>query len=1091
MAFRSLSAAIIGVVLSVSTLAKAEEASVPPSHPVTVSSSVSFPTLDLRLGVRVPPQITFDTYNRCPPQFREILQPPPFVTELPLANPLRELVLDAFGGEKSTDSEYDDLRREILESRPSLCVREEAFTPPQKESLERALSPFPKESSVKEITGGSHTSIRLELPGDLHYVLLGEERHRIEYEAGSLAYSFIDKNLEAIIDGKKKTYHLPSLSLKNITIGNMSLQSFREELKKFPEARDDFGSAVDNFTTSVLHALDLVQDNGQPTGRGLELGLKLRGVFEKILPQYLANDGVIDPDEWGKIEESVSREIKAFRNDELNEAEKEALDKELTKFRNNFAALQWNHPLIENIWRIFSRGLFSEIKLGAISIADAYAMLRALGPDLYNLKLKNNVLSFASKPLHSTLDGRSSNFKEIYYGDERRFVETNDHTIQLSATGKVELLAQLTEGTELKNYLPERYREDFDLLKLILAIDPKFPDIEIMAAGEFLSKFWALKSNGFMTDFKRKHYTLGIDISFGLGYENLASGSAFFHGFADSNKASIGADFQGEIQIWQFQRKQQQVGFFLLGDFPSSWFETRIWTELEQSAKMMEYLGATWKFRADYQINLQQNAWSQTKLTERNTFSTLNFGGSLRGGVNLGLVDLFVFTDFQSGGGGFFINTPRVNAWGECSFWQYCQAAVRLATDNYLNTKKAREHFLRLQHLEDSTLAGVESIRVHENYLFNMHASGLFLDAAFSYRLSDAFPYERPTNSQVGVVMVEPTIGKSINLYWGMKYEGNFVDVHGLKLDLGSKYWESFFGIKWAKDKTRNSNAIYATSGLTFHFSKFDLVSRHELYPAPLDEEPEYVQTESINPHTGKAIRRYKVQKEENYKILIELRSSPDAIDQLLETIIANAAKVKLHDLTFVLQDRFRIPYHYSGEVAMRVSFGNLSVYNEVTGVISTTGERSLALVTEANYNLYAGFGPALHTTVYLDREKEKKSLIPGFGYEGRPIKDHYLKAQILGWERDGMYTEVKVRYIYNDQTKKISPYLKIDGHSRFTLTLPDGVTPAAEDHENSLRVLPGVRNGPFIFTAYGELKKKEAFTGDVGFAVGVDFLSF
>ena len=144
MAFRSLSAAIIGVLLSVSTLAKAEEASVPPSHPVTVSSSVSFPTLDLRLGVRVPPQITFDTYNRCPPQFREILQPPPFVTELPLANPLRELVLDAFGGEKSTDSEYDDLRREILESRPSLCVREEAFTPPQKESLERALSPFPK-----------------------------------------------------------------------------------------------------------------------------------------------------------------------------------------------------------------------------------------------------------------------------------------------------------------------------------------------------------------------------------------------------------------------------------------------------------------------------------------------------------------------------------------------------------------------------------------------------------------------------------------------------------------------------------------------------------------------------------------------------------------------------------------------------------------------------------------------------------------------------------------------------------------------------------------------------------------------------------
>ncbi len=858
---------LAGAALSLASLAKAEEHSVSiPVLPVFEEKQSSDKSLDINFGLDQQfPLIDLDTFNRCPQGSVEVPQAPALVTELSAGHPARELVLDVFAGEKSIDPAYDEFRLEVIESKPPVCVRKDAFDFLEGIVLfqEKRYSLLPENVDITRIEGGSSTSIRLEMPGDLHYNLLGDKHNSIEYANGSILYDLKDKNLEAIINGQRKTLHLPQLNLESIFLGGLNFPNFRDQLQTYPNAVMELGNSLELFTDNVIRGMNLALQTGEPTERGIELAFKLRGLFEEILPQYVSDDGVISPEEWEKIEDAVAREITIFQERELSSEESKVLNSEIDLFQEQFTQLRKTYPLIDNSWRIISADdPFSLIKWGGISVADAYSMLSALDPALYELNIGKNEVFFKTKDLQSTLDGYSSNFSELSYGKGRRLIETHHDTIRMAAVGRAELRAILSGGAEVARYWPELFEQELDIVTLILAIDPQFIDLDIGAAAEFACKLRSTRGQGFMTEFVRDNYTLGMTISFGTIYDNFSQGSASFTGSADSDQNLIAADFAGNLTIQQFLRKQQVAGFFLQKETENYWFEARVNTTLEQAVKLSQYWGGTWKFRSTYTAAVRQNAWSYQKSLAREAFATQDVSSSWRGGLNFGMLDLILFTDFEHLGTGFLLNTSKKALYGECSFGDSCLATTRIALDQKLDEKRTKEYFLALQHLKDSPLAGVEALREHEQYLFNIRNPGLFLDFNFKYTFADIFPWDKVAQAQVGLLMAEPHTSGNINLYFGLKYDGDFNDVHGFRIDIGSKYWDSYFSLKSTKDEVRNTNSIQGSAGVTFHLGMIEIMTRHELFPAPLDDEPEYVETD----------RGYKIKREGDYRALFEVR---------------------------------------------------------------------------------------------------------------------------------------------------------------------------------------------------------------------------
>lgn len=1114
MAFRSLYAFLTAAVLGSASLAKAEpplplllrnsqEVSLPSSTlsstlsskqlpSLTSSSSLSLSSLsssgplDFRLQLPALPQITLEHLNRCPPSFSEILQPPRLVTELAEGHPLREIVLDAFGGETSKDPEYDGLRSEILEQIPPLCLRTGALDPPKRETLEEKLSFFPEEQEGKQTAGSSFTEIQLELPGGLHYVVLGRHRNTVYF--GELYYNLSDKKIELYPgnDSLPRTWSLPQPALESITIGSLNLPAFLSNLNQYRPAVKELGNSIEQFTAAILEKLQLTDERGQVTARGVELSLKLRGVFEEILPQYVANDGVIDPDEWSKIKAAVSEKISEFRNQELTETEEQELDKALNNFEARFYQLQERFPAIRNIWTIYqSDDPLSRVSLGNISLRTIGDWLEAFDPKLYTLQVEQNRISFHTNSLNSALDGRSSNFHELNYGNGRRFVETNAGRVQMQASGSLELHALLSGGSDIQDLLDQKYRDDFELIKLILAIDPQLIDIDLNAKAVINFYLKAERKQGFLSETARGKYNFGIEISFGQIYTNNAQGDASLAGKADSQADLLRLDFRGKLNIAQSLGYQEEIGLFLFSSQEKYWFDARVNALLEQRFLQTEAWTAALSHKANYRGETSQYDWSYDYFKGLRWINSKNFGGSFRGGVNLEPVDFFVFSNFKEAGAGMFLNTKLVNVLAECHFPSYCQVGTRIALHEFLDTRKTREHFLAQQRMAYSTLAGIESLRTAERHRYNLITPGCFLDLELSQTFANIFPYYNSANIQLGLAALDPFNMASIDLYLTAKYDGNFTDAHGFVFNLGSKYWESFFGLKFSTNESRNSNSAYGTSGLTLHLGKTDLAVRFELYPDPLDQQPEYKETIKKDPLTNQEFKTYEKKRRGDFRILTEIRASPELLDQLAAAIPPPSVSL----LQLSASKGLKSVEDWSMKATLQFNFGNLNLYNAIQPSLSKTEGATIGLEMEALYLVgSSGLGPSVIASKRFGSQDESYKFLPGIGFQTSSRGLHDLKALVSGFYDHGLVSDLLVKYRYDDRQKTISPYLQLEA-SLFSRLNSQGL----ENLHSYANLTFGLRAGPLMILPVGggfkTDRKRPEFVADAG--LGLDLAYF
>ncbi len=1010
-----------------------------------------------------------DPANSCPyPSL--ILEPEqPFPFELVASPNFLETGINS--EDKKSSDHYQRLVLEIVSPNIS-CLPKAAANFTDLTSQTTEISLFPDYGDWQNKTGSSTMEIRLELPGDLRYVLLGSDHNNIIYERGGLAYDLKDKRIRLHTGEGNLSRHLPQLSLERLAIGSMNWPAFTDAIlgkgtDSLRLATNHLGNSLETLANQVVTNLNLSDETGDLNARAIELTLKLRGIFEQVLPQYVSNDGVVDPEEWSKIQETIEGKIKEFEARELKTEEREGITSAINGFREEFQSLQKEHPILANIWSIYgSADPAALISWDGITLRNLITFFAALDPDLYTLTVEDNKLGFKTNRLNSTLVGQSSNYTEFTDGINRTFIETAAGRLAMEAAGDISLTAALSEGLEIEEIVPEKYQNSYGLLKLILGIDPKLVNMTLNGEAHFASRLHAERMRGFSMRWNKNKLSLGLNISFGSLYGNYANGQAQVAGSADSQNDLISAYFMGGLQIEQVLGSKQTISLNLDKMNNVFWFNLQLGMDLEQARRLRESWLAGGVFKADYRGNISQNAYYLAHSKDITTNNTLNPLAGLRVGRTLGLVDILAFTDLRELGLGAILASPRISALAECAFINYCQLTARIALDREFNPKNERNHFLRLQQLANTHLAGVEAIIAGENHYHTLANPGLHLELQAYRALVSQFPYLTPSKAKLSLVMVEPDSVDSLNLYFALGYDGNFDSVNGGLINLGSRYWQSFFGYTATKDQLRNSNSQYGTAGLTVHTKPIDILTRAELYPDPLDEEPEVKSSTKVDPNTQQKIETYSLKHEGEFRMLVEIRAPPGFLDELLTAI----PRPELRLLQVTAEKSLLLLEGINGGLTSDFTFGRLSLHQQVGTTYSDARGTSFDWEGEAIYRLINGeIGPALTISKQWSPENNSHRLSPGLGWQAAN-KGHYLNLLVTG-----IPPQFSLRYIYDPKTAELAPYVK-----------------AGLSNSQGLLEL-GVRTGPMIFTTeVGFIPKgKQDLEFTLGLKTTVDLTSF
>ena len=522
--------------------------------------------------------------------------------------------------------------------------------------------------------------------------------------------------------------------------------------------------------------------------------------------------------------------------------------------------------------------------------------------------------------------------------------------------------------------------------------------------------------------------------------------------------------------------------------------------ELEQFVRKTDFWDAAWRFKADYQGRVDNNIWLYGHDAFRQSVAKAALYAGLRAGYNLGMIDLLGYSNFEEMGIGLFLNSKRINGTLTCGLEEYCKLTGKLALETLLDSQNSRRQFLTSQFRAYSRLAGIESLVAGDQHVNYLQTPGLFFDFELLQSFDKKFPYHEPTIASLGISMLDPqqfydsNEGRhnlfGINLHLSAKYRGNFVNVHGFLINFGSNYWDGFGGATFSKDKERNSNSTSATSGLALHLGDIDIVTRYELFPAPLDDQPHSKEIKIRDPRTQKGIKTYKRQHDSDFRILAELRANPELLEELLTLV----PKPELQELQLQFANNWLKVKEGSAEIRLGYDFGKVNFFHEFTA-----NNQGLELLNQAHYVIGYGLGPLV--LAKYDQE-ENSYILPGVALdqllEGHSFnfsaaafyQKSFRQAEkvnsdgTLGRQKPkGMIANLGFRYEY-DPAELFSSYARLEASTLFGWNKNQKF----EHYDSHLWLNVGVRAGPIILSMFSGFEAGTVNSGKLGTAVGIDF---
>lgn len=1041
MAFRSIIALATAAALWYASPAKAEDSLKPVG-----TATASIPSLELKL--QAPPLVDLQAIE-CPPS-TVIDRKQPLIFEdgtgIEIENPRCAL-------------SFPDLETITEESSPSLGYR--------------------------HTSAGVKSKVTLELPGTdeqrIRYQLFGinDGNNQVNNGKGRIAFGISHSDIFwRDNQGNNHEWDFPRLSLDYLFVGNSTLPALIKNISLFPAAREKLETDLESLVNNVTSTLG---------NRQAEIFFDWGGFFRDLLPKYTTSEGVIK--DWNAVRTAVKDKAKEYYGT-LSETEQQSLDGAINTFETEFTNLQNNNALAKTAWGIINaEDPFCQLRWGSIPFCEAYQMLKSLGPELVDIKVNDGRAEIILKDLKVTMYAFSADSHSFTDDRGRELTLTDYRRIRMQGAGGGWFRGWWQEGADLETLFPgSKYQDELALIGALLGKQVKAIDGEAHLQLSYNLSLISERMAGFMSSFPVGNHRLGMVINHGTEYHLNSSGYAAFSSIADSDSNLLLAEFNGSVILERTGTWRQDLAIIASGLTDNWWYNANLSGQLTQNRRLTEVWGASLRYIANWQGKETQNSYSLLNTNNLDDWNSFEVDGRVRTGITLSPLDLFLFTDFRRNvGGGFFVSEPYFSFSGQCESQGSCKAKTRIPIIRKLNPEQAREHEIILQELEDSPLVGKEALEQDKNRDYDKLQPGIFFDGAMQHFFVSRYPYSHSTSASIGFLVVpsfflaaDGSTPETSGNYGSVHYLGNFVDMHGIDVQIGGNYWYGHVAWALAKDHSRVTNTTTAELELAVRLGSVDIVNFLELYPADQDTNPVHEEDGSDN---------YKPKQRGDFRLGGRLRGD----SQILEEVIAAIPRPNLRDLETRLSSNLGSrPFGLTGEATLAYAFGNLSLFHELIGGSNLDHEITLRLVGESHYNLINGFGLAAAASTSLWNDETPSWLLPGIGYD-RIFGDHHLRGMVTIWyseDQERVFSNARFRYTYETSSHSypyIAPYFRVQASSRLNWHKESALQ--IEDKGSSVEAYGGGKIGPVILAFKPTLSS--GWNWGVGLVVGIDHTYF
>jgi len=1079
-AFPSLPTLLTALAFSLPLTAAAEE-------PIEKNKTVQ---PNLELSIKIPPRVSINTVNRCPDPLIEVPRLPQIMQKWSPDDPDYQKIYNLFYGESSLDSQDDDLRAALLDQ--PLCT-----LPLQLKEKEPLTFFSGKDNSYDLQSAGSKAAVRLQAPGNFRYRIFGAERNRATN--GILEYDINNKKF--FFSGG--TFNLPTLNLSTVVIGEIPLPSLIDELNRFNEAKEKLSVSLDQLVDNVERILG---------SRRIEAFLDWGSFFRDLLPKYTNQQGIIEPNNWQKVLNETSNKAEEFYHEKLTGHEREDLDLSIKSFQNDFNRLQDEIPLVRNAYQILnSQGQLCQVKWGGLNACNFYKVLQSLD-DLVEITAKDGEITIKTADLLTNFYAHSSNHQRLEDKNGREWISSHLSRNLAKISGQAYFHAKLSEGVRWDELLPDKYKENLELLRLLLGQELNIIDVEAQLQAGFSFFYRSERMLGFQSSFNLNNQhqpRAGLLINIGTIYDNYSIGSSSFYGLADSHADLLLIDFSGSLTIEQFLRQRQELGlFFSSRDSPSPrwWYDANITASLEQVRKLTEFWGANFSYSSSYSGKVKQKAWSLAETKLFDAWSTLDLEKSLRGGFNVDWANMMLFSNFSKlHGAGFFANLPYLSLMGEYSVNNQVKTDLTLPLTSKLDIKEEKKHYLRKQQLAFKRLAGIESVVQQELRQHNLAlAPGIYLEASLSQQLSGNFFSDstyfsnNDDSTEIGLTLIENQLLSPQKSYLSIRYLGDAFNLfeqqdyqrHGAKLHLGASWIGLAVAYSTEKDKQLPSNTTTAEFSHTLYFGNVNITQFLELFPAA-HAQPYY----EITPK-GK----WRQQRDSDFRYLLQMQGQLDSLEHYAARKLS---EIDLDTLKISLLGYVGQPSSIEPEASIGYNLGQINFYHQFKLSPYPFKKNRHSLTNEVQYDLYSGFGPLLLAESKASPTAEKFWLLPGFAFNkivhltdshNQESQTHQLKSSLAFWPNEQFTGSFQLKYCYF-KDRIISPYFNLELSSKFNLDSPQKLNIlklSERDLGSKLITSIGLKVGPLILAGSSQFSSEYSpREGRFGLQVSIDYGHF